>query len=144
MTRNTQAKPPFAKQRCFCHPENHVISFHILAGRSTGALEHAGMPASATNSPSCRASVAHPYTGKHIMKACVRKGEPCQRRPGPKGGKLPIGHRGGIIQKNPRAHKNKIGTPPPPPPPKKKKNPKRGILRTWFFLQKERIFSRCP
>ena len=41
------------------------------------------------------------------------------------------------IQKNPRAHKNKIGTPPPPP---KKKNQKRGILRTWFFLQKERIF----
>ena len=40
-------------------------------------------------------------------------------------------------QKNPRAHKNKIGTPPPPPqtPPQK-----RGILRTWFFLQKERIF----
>ena len=46
-----------------------------------------------------------------------------------------------INQKNPRAHKNKIGkTPPKPPPPKKK----RGILRTWFFLQKERIFSRCP
>ena len=44
-------------------------------------------------------------------------------------------------QKNPRAHKNKIGTPPPPPktPPQK-----RGILWTWFLLQKERIFSRCP
>ena len=45
-----------------------------------------------------------------------------------------------VYQKNPRAHKNKIGTPPP-----KKKNPntpplKRGILWTWFFLQKERIF----
>ena len=41
------------------------------------------------------------------------------------------------FQKNPRAHKNKIGTPPTPktPPPQK-----RGILRTWFFLQKERIF----
>ena len=35
------------------------------------------------------------------------------------------------FQKNPRAHKNKIGTPPPL---------KRGISRTWFFLQKERIF----
>ena len=48
---------------------------------------------------------------------------------------------GGKGQKNPRAHKNKIGSPPPPP-----KNPKyppplkRGILWTWFFLQKERIF----
>ena len=49
----------------------------------------------------------------------------------------------GIVQnqKNPRAHKNKIGTPPPPPTPPPQK---RGILRTWFFLQKERIFSRCP
>ena len=46
----------------------------------------------------------------------------------------------GLYQKNPRAHKNKIGTPPPPPKPP----PKRGILRTWFFLQTERIFSRCP
>ena len=37
-----------------------------------------------------------------------------------------------IGQKNPRAHKNKIGTPPPPnpkiPPPLK-----RGILWTWVF-----------
>ena len=44
-------------------------------------------------------------------------------------------------QKSPRAHKNKIGTPPP----KKPKIPpplKRGILWTWFFLQKERIFPR--
>ena len=45
-------------------------------------------------------------------------------------------------QKNPRAHKNKIGIPPPPktqntPPPPPKK---RGILWTWVFLQKERIF----
>ena len=40
--------------------------------------------------------------------------------------------RNGNTQKNPRAHKNKIGTPPPPP--------KKGNLRTWFFLQKERIF----
>ena len=31
-----------------------------------------------------------------------------------------------------------------PPPPKKNYPQKRGILRTWFFLQKERIFSRCP
>ena len=38
-----------------------------------------------------------------------------------------------ICQKNLRAHKNKIGTPPQPPP-------KRGILWTWVFLQKERIF----
>ena len=39
-------------------------------------------------------------------------------------------------QKNPRAHKNKIGTSPPP------QNPplKRRILWTWVFLQKERIF----
>ena len=35
-------------------------------------------------------------------------------------------------QKNPRAHKNKIGTSPPPP--------KRGILWTLFFLQSGRIF----
>ena len=48
-----------------------------------------------------------------------------------------------IYQKNPRAHKNKIGTPPP----KKPKVPpplKRGILWTLVFLQKERIFSRRP
>ena len=42
-----------------------------------------------------------------------------------------------LNQKNPRAHKNKIGTPPPPqtPPP-----PNCGILWKWVFLQKERIF----
>ena len=44
-----------------------------------------------------------------------------------------------LFQKNPRAHKNKSALPPP------KKNPKYpplkgGILWTWFFLQKERIF----
>ena len=41
-------------------------------------------------------------------------------------------------QKNPCAHKNKIGTPPPPP----KKPPKKGEILwiKWFFLQKERIF----
>ena len=40
-------------------------------------------------------------------------------------------------KKNPRAHKNKIGTPPKYPPPLKE-----GILWTWvFFLQKERIFQ---
>ena len=46
-------------------------------------------------------------------------------------------------QKNPRAHKNRIGTPPPPkpkiPPPLK-----RGIYGHGFFLQKEHIFSRRP
>ena len=46
------------------------------------------------------------------------------------------------IQKNPRAHKNKIGTPPPPktqntpPPPPKKAE----FYGHGFFLQKERIF----
>ena len=43
------------------------------------------------------------------------------------------------LQRNPRAHKNKIGTPPPKnpkyPPPLK-----RGILWTWLFLQNGRIF----
>ena len=42
------------------------------------------------------------------------------------------------FQKNPCAHKNKIGTPPPKKP--KIPPPKRGILWTGFFLQKERIF----
>ena len=42
----------------------------------------------------------------------------------------------GNVSENPRAHKNKIGTPPPPKTPPQKS----GILRTWFFLQKERIF----
>ena len=50
-----------------------------------------------------------------------------------------ISYSGAMNQKNPRAHKNKIGTPPPPkpkiPPPLK-----RGILWTQVFLQKERIF----
>ena len=45
-------------------------------------------------------------------------------------------------QKNPLAHKNKIGTSPPPK--KKPKIPppplKRGILWTWLFLQNGRIF----
>ena len=48
-------------------------------------------------------------------------------------------YKGNNSQKNPRAHKNKIGTSPPPktkiPPPLK-----RGILWTRVFLQKERIF----
>ena len=39
-----------------------------------------------------------------------------------------------MFQKNPRAHKNKIGTPPP------KKPKKRGILWTWVFLQRKSIF----
>ena len=47
----------------------------------------------------------------------------------------------GLLAKNPRAHKNKIGPSPPPPKPPP---PKRGILWTWVFLQKQRIFSRCP
>ena len=34
----------------------------------------------------------------------------------------------------------KIKSALPPPPPPKKTPQKRGILRTWFFLQKERIF----
>ena len=38
-------------------------------------------------------------------------------------------------EKSARPYKNKIGTPPPKP-----KIPKRGILWTWVFLQKERIF----
>ena len=36
------------------------------------------------------------------------------------------------LRKNPRAHKNKIGTPPPPPQPKIPPL-KRGILWTWRF-----------
>ena len=46
----------------------------------------------------------------------------------------------GTYQKNPRAHKNKIGTSPPQ---KKTNTPppiKRGIYGHGFFLQKERIF----
>ena len=52
-----------------------------------------------------------------------------------------------LFQKNPRAHKNKIGTSPPPQKPKKPKilpPLKRGILWTWLFLQNGRIFSRRP
>ena len=47
------------------------------------------------------------------------------------------------FQKNPRAHKNKIGTPPPPPPqnPKIPPPPKREeFYGQGFFLQKECIF----
>ena len=57
------------------------------------------------------------------------------------GGGALWGGGGGHVQKNPRAHKNKIGTSPPPP---QKPPLKRGILWTWVFLQKERIFSRRP
>ena len=51
--------------------------------------------------------------------------------------------KGKVNQKNPRAHKNKIGTPPPqspkyPPP------PKRGILWTWVFPAERAHFSRRP
>ena len=39
-----------------------------------------------------------------------------------------------IVQKNPRVHKNKIGTSPPPPPANPKYPPKkRGILWKWRF-----------
>ena len=41
------------------------------------------------------------------------------------------------FQKNPRAHKNKIGTPPPPPKPPPKKEQFNGH---GLFLQEERIF----
>ena len=48
------------------------------------------------------------------------------------------------FQKNPRAHKNKIGTSPPPktqntPPPLKG-----GILWTWLFPAERTHFSRRP
>ena len=50
-----------------------------------------------------------------------------------------------LFQKNPRAHKHKIGTPPPPrkpisPPPPKKRN----FMGMEVFLRKERILSRRP
>ena len=45
-----------------------------------------------------------------------------------------------VCQKNPRTHKNKIGTPPPKKNPKYPPPLKCGILWTWVFLQKERIF----
>ena len=46
-----------------------------------------------------------------------------------------------ILRKNPRAHKNKIGTPPPPPqkPPPKKEE----FYGHGFFQQKERIFFKA-
>ena len=43
-------------------------------------------------------------------------------------------------QKNPRAHKNKIGTSPPPPNPNYPPPKTRNFMDTGFFLQKERIF----
>ena len=50
--------------------------------------------------------------------------------------------RNGKFQKNPRAHKNKIGTPPPPEKPQIPPPPlKRGILWTWrFSCRKNAIF----
>ena len=56
--------------------------------------------------------------------------------PAPLQSSNPCHEPGAFGEKNPRAHKNKIGTSPPP------QNPplKRGILWTWVFLQKERIF----
>ena len=45
-----------------------------------------------------------------------------------------VGHLGADRdQKNPRAHKNKIGLPPPPPNLKYPPPPKRGTLWTWRF-----------
>ena len=51
-----------------------------------------------------------------------------------------------ISQKNPRAHKNKIGTPPAPPQNPKYPPPplKRGILWTWVFPAERTHFSRRP
>ena len=47
-------------------------------------------------------------------------------------------------QKNPRAHKNKIGTPPPPPKPKIPPPPKtRNFMDTGFPAERTH-FSRCP
>ena len=47
-----------------------------------------------------------------------------------------------LCQKNPRAHKNKIGTSPPPPKTQSTHPPlKRGILWTWLFPQNGRIFQ---
>ena len=48
-----------------------------------------------------------------------------------------------IYQKNPCAHKNRIGTPPPP---KTQNTPplKRGILWAWVFPAERKHFSRGP
>ena len=45
-----------------------------------------------------------------------------------------------FTQKNPRAHKNKIGTPPPPPKPKIPPPPKRGILYGHRFSCRKNAF----
>ena len=47
------------------------------------------------------------------------------------------------IQKNPRAHKNKIGTPPPPKPPKTPP-PKRRNFMDMLFPAERAHFSRRP
>ena len=44
-----------------------------------------------------------------------------------------------LVQKNPRAHENKIGTPPPPPNPKYPPL-RRGILWTWRFSCRKNAF----
>ena len=45
-----------------------------------------------------------------------------------------------IFQKNPRAHKNKIGTPPCPQNQNSPPCPKRGILWTWRFSCTKKAF----
>ena len=49
-------------------------------------------------------------------------------------------------QKNPRAHKNKIGSPPPPKKktPKHPPPPKRGILWAWVFSCRKNAFFQAP
>ena len=48
--------------------------------------------------------------------------------------------KGQQLQKNPRAHKNKIGTPPPPKTQNNTPPLKRGILWTWVFPSRKNAF----
>ena len=93
-----------------------------------------------------------PHTD-HLLRAsgkwAPKKNGPAKGRNRPKFHFEPFSahfsHFQGHFQKNPRAHKNKIGTPPPPKKnPKYPPHPKRGILWAWVFPAERAHFSRAP
>ena len=91
--------------------------------------------------PKVRGSSALPgLVALGSRKGGLSKGAFCAKQTFLQGNGLPSAVlQGNGFQKNPRAHKNKIGTPPP-----QKKNPKKGNFTDMVFPAERTHFSRCP